>query len=257
MMSKQNIPITLYSYVTSPYAMKVHCFLLYKKVPFNIEYVNPVHASKELPFGRQIPVLKIDDEARNESSAIGLWLDEKFTKSPTLMPSDKAHAQEVKEVDQWITDTLIPSVFYSVYPELNSSCLHNISNTMRLGYCVSKTTRSGLPRGLRYFWPYFIRKAGFIRNMVTSARTNGSASQNRKAALDYLENKLEKRSYLAGTDYPTLADLSAWPQIVVPHRLGLKGFDDYLQYPNILRWVNSIDPLLGGSQELPPLVPDF
>ncbi len=37
--------ITLYGYATSPYVMKVGCYLQYKKLPFEFVSVNPI-----LPF---------------------------------------------------------------------------------------------------------------------------------------------------------------------------------------------------------------
>lgn len=50
----QQEPITLYSYVLSPFAAKVHCFLLYKGVRFDCFYVNPLHVERDLPLAYQI-----------------------------------------------------------------------------------------------------------------------------------------------------------------------------------------------------------
>lgn len=54
-MSDSNI--RLFAYVMSPYAAKVHCFLLYKKLDFECVYINPFRVEQDLPTGKQIPVL--------------------------------------------------------------------------------------------------------------------------------------------------------------------------------------------------------
>ena len=74
--------VRLYTYAMSPYAAKVHCFLLYKGLDFECFYINPLRVAKDLPVGRQIPVLTIDGESRADSTPIGLWLDERFPEPP-------------------------------------------------------------------------------------------------------------------------------------------------------------------------------
>lgn len=249
-------PVTLYSYVTSPFAMKVHCYLLYKKLTFNIVYVNPLNPSKELPIGQKIPVLTIGEETRGNSSSLGVWLDEKFPDTPQLIPKDKQGQQNVYRIDQWITDNLIPTTFYSIYPKCNTSLWDSISNTLRLGYCVNKTTTNGLPLGVRFLWPLLIRKAGFIRHMIAPVAKQGSVRHCRMNMLSYLEDKLKNQPYLAGTDTPSLADLSAWPSLVVPYKMGLKGFEDFHDYPHVSQWVKDIEFLLDPTQTLPTLIPD-
>ena len=255
MASSDDRSITLYAYVTSPYAMKVHCYLLYKQVPFDVFYVNPIRPERELPIGRQIPVLKIGGDARGQSSAIGEWLDEKFPDTARLIPEDEPLQREVFRLDQWITDTLIPSVFYSVYPQTGSAFVRSISNAMRLGYCVSKTTTNGLPMGIRFLWPLLLRNAGFVRRIVFPVAEQGTARECRMNALSYLDTTLRDRQYLAGTDDPSLADLSAWPCLVVPDRMKLKGFDDFKAYENVSRWLNDIDTFMRPAGQAPPLIP--
>lgn len=47
--------IRLYTYVMSPFAAKVHCFLLYTQLDFECFYINPPRVKRDLPVGRQIP----------------------------------------------------------------------------------------------------------------------------------------------------------------------------------------------------------
>jgi Glutathione S-transferase, N-terminal domain len=41
--------IRLYTYAMSPYAAKVHCFLLYKRLDFECFYINPLQVKRDLP----------------------------------------------------------------------------------------------------------------------------------------------------------------------------------------------------------------
>lgn len=52
----------------SPYAAKVHCFLLYKKLDFECFYISPFHVKQDLPIGKQIPVLCVGEERRADST---------------------------------------------------------------------------------------------------------------------------------------------------------------------------------------------
>lgn len=257
-MTTQSDPsITLYSYITSPFAWKVHCYLLYKKLPFKNFYVNPANSAKELPMGTQIPVLKIGGEARNNSSALGIWLDDVYPETASLIPDDILLKNEVLKIDQFVSDILIPTVFYTVYPQLSGLHVTNISNAFRLGFCVDRTTTNGLPFGLRFLWPFFIRYTPFIRRIVATIAKTGDVSACRKSALSFLETKLKDRQFLAGTEQPSLADLSAWPQIMIPSKLGLSGFDDYLEYPNIKAWVIRIEAYIELYPCAPAIVPDL
>ena len=103
--------IRLYTYAMSPYAAKVHCFLLYKQLDFECFYINPLRVKRDLPVGRQNPVLTLDDESRADSTPIGLWLDELFPDSPQLLPSDPEERKSLLAADEWISNCLIPGSF--------------------------------------------------------------------------------------------------------------------------------------------------
>ena len=79
-------PVKLFTYAMSPFAAKVHCFLLYKRIPFECFYIHPLRLREDLPVGHQIPVVTIGDESRGDSTPIGLWLDERFPEVPRLLP---------------------------------------------------------------------------------------------------------------------------------------------------------------------------
>ncbi|MEH6577797.1 MAG: glutathione S-transferase family protein [Amphritea sp.] len=246
--------IRLYSFVTSPYGWKVHTYLLYKRLSFDLSYISPVRARKELPLGHQIPVLQIGNEAKADSSSIGIWLDQQFPDSPRILPADELLRAEVMEADRWISDVLIPTLFYSEYPVFNRSLSRTLTNTLKMGSCIHHTSRGGLHPGLRLLWPLIIRQAGFIKRLVLPLKAQVSVGQCRAQAFEWLESRLQRQPYIVATETPSLADLSAWPQLYVPHALGLKGMDDYLEYPSITRWEKQIRSQIITS-DLPPLIP--
>jgi glutathione S-transferase len=104
-------PVTLYTYVMSPYAAKVHCFLLYKRLRFECFYINPLRVKQDLPAGRQIPVVTIGGESRADSTPIGLWLDERIPQLPRLLPESGDEREQLLKIDDWITHCLIPGSF--------------------------------------------------------------------------------------------------------------------------------------------------
>ncbi|MEH6633754.1 MAG: glutathione S-transferase family protein [Halopseudomonas aestusnigri] len=255
-MSKMQNPITLFSYVTSPYAAKVHCYLLYKKLPFDIVYVNPFRLDRELPTGTQIPVLKIGLESMQESAQIGFWLDHCFPDAASILPGDKLLAQKVINMDQWVSESLIPAVFYSIYPQFKRPCLQTLSNALRLGYCVDRTTPGGLPWRTRFLWPLFLNRAEFIRQMTSPLRHSCSVGECRKDVFSFLSETLKNRQYLVDTDTPSMADLSAWPQIMMPYQLGLKGMEDFKSYPRVMEWLKEVASYLDATEKQPLLIPN-
>jgi len=106
--------VTLYTYALSPYGMKVYWALIYKKIPFKLQYVSPRNQN-EIAFTNQrvIPVLKVDDEWRLDSGPICQWLDELFPERP-IAGSNEAEKQAITEADEWVTRNVIALSFRSV-----------------------------------------------------------------------------------------------------------------------------------------------
>ena len=245
--------IKLYALITSPFAMKVHCYLLYKQLDFQVTYVKPYNFESQLPLGNQVPVLRIDDEVKADSQAIGLWLDDHF-KDKALLPKQQDQRQTVIAADNWVNQFMIPTVFYSIYPQLNWKLFETAINTLRLGRCVSKTA-SAMPPGLWLLWPLFIRQAGFIKQIVAPYKGSISSAQQRRNVLIALEKKLCANNYIAATATPSLADISCWPLLAVPYMLRLKAMDDILDYPHIVQWLKRLQPQLMAATNQPALVP--
>ena len=121
----------------------------YKKLDFELVGVNPI-TSAEIAFTGQkrVPVLKIGDEWRLESSELGLWLEELYPAIP-IMPADEAARAEVLAVDQWVSESLIPTIFRRAVEWENP--IYSIQNGWKLARAVHNA--SPLPWYARVLWP--------------------------------------------------------------------------------------------------------
>jgi len=109
--SNHSRQITLYSYEFSPFAAKVRCFLGYKNLDYKTHYVHPLRAKAEIPLGHQVPVIRVGDELCNDSTPIGIFLDEKFPQRPLLSMALTTQGKEILAVDSWVTAQLAPLCF--------------------------------------------------------------------------------------------------------------------------------------------------
>jgi glutathione S-transferase len=243
--------IRLYAYALSPYSAKVHCFLAFKALPFEIFYVDPLKARKQLPVGYQVPVLQIGDEARGESSEIAWWLDERFPETRRLLPDDDLEVQRLMDFDGWISARLIPAVFRIMLAHGEPTAAR-LRNRRRGAKVLDGTVEGGLPAALKLIYPLVISRPGFIRRLINTTDGTISNRQLMQELYDELEAHLEGGPFFGGRDAPGLADLSAYPQLVLPLVAGYDNADGFLDHPTIETWARAV------AQELrhgPPLLP--
>lgn len=241
--------IHLYSYPTSPYGQKVGCYLKYKRLDYRFIGVSPLD-NEQIKFTgqRQVPVLKIGDEWRKESSELGFWLDELFPKR-RIIPSDIARAKKVREVDDWVSRALIPAMFRGVV-EWQSS-FNSITNGWRLAQTVNNITP--LPFYVRMIWPFAIRRAPFIVRMVAQLDLNEPMSHMMLRLEQEFVNHLNGQDYLGGRSEVSLADLSAFPIIVNAYMTGMRSKHFLIDRPEIRAWAERLAQQLPAN---PLLVPD-
>lgn len=239
--------ISLYTYPTSPYGMKVACYLAYKNIPYRFVPVNPV-TNRQIRFTgqRQVPVLEIDGEWRKESSELGIWLDELFPQPP-LLGTDEIERQQILRIDHWISDAFIPAVFREAYEW--ESARRGIINGWRLARFVNDA--SSIPLPVRALWPFLVKRAGFIVRMMDMLDLDESIADMRQRLADEFLAHLAGGPYLGGLEQPSLADLSIYPIILFGERTGIQGFarkDDAA----FQRWARAVQSNL---PENPLLVP--
>ena len=242
-------PIRLYSYPTSPYAQKVGCYLKYKKLDFELVGVNPI-TSAEIAFTGQkrVPVLKIGDEWRLESSELGLWLEELYPEIP-IMPADEAARAEVLAVDQWVSESLIPTIFRRAVEWENP--IYSIQNGWKLARAVHNA--SPLPWYARVLWPLAVKRAPFILRMVGELDLTESIAERITRMQKEFAEHLDDGPFFAGQSKPTLADLSAYPIVVSSHLMGMKTMGSLIDDPVLASWSRRVQTHLPDN---PLLVPD-
>lgn len=158
--------ITLYAYCDSPYALKVAAFLDHKQLAYDVVFVHPVHRKEldfvhEKPRKRIVPVLRVGDEWREDSTPIGIWLDELFPDRP-MLPQDATERASVLADDEWITTEIIPGIFREMYDA--ESIKSRFAIGWRLGHVMYLT--SGTPFWMMLAWPLLVPHAPFLARVV-------------------------------------------------------------------------------------------
>jgi len=241
--------IQLFSYSTSPYAQKVGCYLKYKQLDFKLIPVNPMK-NGEIAFTRQkqVPILQVGNEWRKESTELGIWLDELYPERP-ILPVDQVEKETILSIDQWVSDHLIPSVFRYAVEWQNS--WYSITNGWRLSEAVSNGTR--LPLYVRILWPFGIKRAPFIVEMVKQMDLSESIPAMNERLQNEFVAHLGRGPFLGGQSNVSLADLSAFPVIMSGHFMGMKTKQSLRDHPDIYAWAKRVYAHLPNN---PMLVPD-
>jgi glutathione S-transferase len=247
----QNEKITLYTYATSPYGTKVYWALIYKRLAFHLVYVSPIH-QKQIRFTNQkvVPVLRISDKWRLDSTALCRWLDELYPE-PALTGRDEQEEAAIREADEWVTHNLIALGFRLM-----------LDKDMRLpafkaGRKLVKTLRetSGdVPWAMQFAWSTILSRVGFINR--DAARTDMSKPFRRvqREIIEELDGKLTNADYIAGTDRPTYADIAAFAQLASATENDMKHLVRASDTPAIQAWFDRMVAAMPERCE-PPLVP--
>ena len=250
-MPDANEPVRLYVYATSPYANKVSCYLHFKGIPFETIHVDPLKR-REIRFTRQplIPVLQLDEQWRTESSEIGLWLEERFPEKP-MLPADAQRRERVLEIDDWISHSVIPMFFRNL---VEVDWLHLptwLANRYR--YALGLHRARKLPLPLLALYPLAAKMTPFVRAHASRTPQDRSLKQLKGEVFEQVERMLDGGPFFAGEPEPTMADLSFYPLMAMPHCLNLKGDRLYERPAFIREWVERMAPRLPVN---PLLVPE-
>ncbi|MDX1696005.1 MAG: glutathione S-transferase family protein, partial [Ketobacteraceae bacterium] len=230
--------VKLYGYATSPFVIKVGVFLKYKQIPFEFVPVNPVFPSQQLkkfPGQRKVPVLTIDEEWRADSTPLGIWLDEVFPDRPILgvTPEDTQH---ILEMDQWVNDQLIMGQFRRATEwESFRDALHN-------GWTLSRIIHDStpIPFIVRKSWPFIVKRVGFVRRYAKRVGLSEPLADMRQRQLKEFLQQLGSGPFLGARKRVSLADLSAWSSIVMPHLIGIRAESPFLNDPEVLAWCHRV-----------------
>lgn len=243
-MSQSEPAIEIYSYTTSPYGNKVTAYLNYKGIDYKSIPVNPM-TSEELKFSQQtqVPVVKIGDEWRTESSEIGLWIDELFPDRP-LMPDDDAQRQKILLIDAWVSASLYMA-FFRPLVDWSNSPVRSIRNGWKMGQGLCDD--GSAPAYIKWAYPWVVRKLPFIRHMLRHTDFSESFSDMALRLEGEFVERLESGTFLGGMETPTLADFSAYPAIAQKYRMGVNEKRNFLDNPIIAQWCRDVQSNFNGS----------
>ena len=212
--------ITLYTYALSPFGMKVYWALVYKRLPFNIVYVNPLD-QREIAFSEQrtVPVLKIGEEWRRDSGPLCEWLESEFP-SPTFDGAPPEERAAVREADRWVTENVIALNFKLAVDEQHRGIAFR--NGRKLARIMRRTS-GGIPWWSEFVWAQSLRRAKFIHRAADLLDSNLSAGQHRQRILEEIERRVSGDGYIAQTAHPSYADLALFAQLACASDIGLEG----------------------------------
>lgn len=238
--------IELFGFPTSPYTIKVAGCLGFKQLGYQFTGVNPI-TYREIAFTgfRQVPVLQIGDECREDSDNIARWLDESFSHRP-LLPESNFQQEKVLAINDWINGSVIPCMFrLSVdWP----SFAIGISNGWKLAAAVHRS--AAIPWWCRCLWPVLVKKAGFVNRIVDTLDRKESLANAQQRLIAEFTEKLEEGPFLAGQSQPTLADVSLYPLIQFGQQLNLKGDAPWHTVREVQLWMDKVKPWFVQSPSL-------
>jgi glutathione S-transferase len=242
-------PVTLYNFAMSPFGIKVHAFLLFKRLNFHVNYLYPLTFRKEIPTGKQLPVVQVGSDSCADSTPIGLWLDELFPQQPMLLPPEGPEREQLLAIDDWVTHRLIPITFrIPQEPGFNWS---RIRNGWRLAHVMNQTCNGGLPRWLELAWPLVVGSQPFVKRMLAMADPDQSIAAVKETMYREFCEHLAGGPFLGGRARPSLPDLAAYPQVLVPWLVGMDDAAYFLDYPELVEWMQRVAPWIAGN---PPLM---
>lgn len=232
--------VTLYGYPTSPYVLKVKCFLDYKKIPFHWEPVRPVkNESIKFTGQKKVPVLKIGDEWRTNSTDLGIWLDELYREHP-ILGSDDIERETILENDKWVSEALIAGRFREAL-DSDRPVAHTL-NGWRLAAIVNDATP--IPLHWRILWPAALKKAPFIKEIVDMLDREEPIADMRIRHAREMVARLKGGPFLGARKEPSLADLSAFATLAFTYCAGFRGDFAVEREPAIMDWAKRMSTYL-------------
>ena len=175
---------TLHTVTNSPFGLKVHCFLTHKGIPFENIYGKASNISKQIPVGKQVPVLTVGGVSKNDSTPIGIWLDELYPDRPRLLPEEETLRQRLLDIDDWVTKQLI-SLRFRASRFIDSG---EPWSAIRRGWILGELLNHTAPGGIDY-----LKKFLSERYMIEARRKSGMCAKCQRS----LAKAVKKARHLA------------------------------------------------------------
>ncbi len=217
--------ITLYEFRASPYCGKVRKVLEFKKLPFEAVEVSFLarRQPRELSGQGKVPVIKDGDRVVADSTAIALYLEERYPEPP-ILPRDGAARARAMLLEDWVDETFADSaVPAKMLPPGNAERVAKLS-----------TEAQGNPWLLRTLQPFAgMVLRSYIRRRRQQGRTLERIRKDFEGHLDLVEQALAGADFVAG-DAPTLPDFAIYGFLSTMD--GLEGFEVVPRRPRLWAW---------------------
>lgn len=226
--------VQFYSFALSPYALKVHCYLLALDIDFETIFVDAMKMREILPVGKTVPVLTVNSESRNESSEIGYWLNELYPEQQ-LVPLELVEKTQI--ADKWVNDRLINLAFRDSVG-FDDPMIKKYKKRLHLSKALGQTSPNGVSAIFRLAHMLLLEKT-FVKNNIAMTDVGRKLDDLRVELAAEFNELLEGGPFLCGSQKPTLADLSAYPQIVKPK--AIDGLEYFLPGETVSTWVSNME----------------
>ncbi|KAJ7541327.1 hypothetical protein O6H91_10G054800 [Diphasiastrum complanatum] len=231
--------VVLYQYESCPFCNKVKAFLDYHDIPYHVVEVNPIGKS-ELKWSeyKKVPVLVVDGEQLNDSTAIITTLDERINTDKAGLSGAATVKDEEDLWRRWVDEHLVhmlsPNIYRSPKEALEAFQYLTINGKFT---AFERTTG-------KYFGAtamYMIGKRLKKRHNITDER------QSLYEAVDTWVKALDNRPFLGGSK-PNLADLAVFG-VLKPIRQ-LQTGKDMIANTEIGDWYSRMEQAVGGSSRI-------
>eukprot|EP00249_Psilotum_nudum_P009819 c22174_g1_i1 orf=300-1295(+) len=228
--------VVLYQYEACPFCNKVKAFLDYHDIPYRVVEVNPI-SKKELKWSeyRKVPILVVDGQQINDSSAIISTLNEKINPKRTGLAINASTAEEEEKWRRWVDEHLVHVLSPNIYRS-PSEALQSFDYITTHGNFTALERMMGKYVGAAAM--YFIAKRLKKRHNIADERTALY-----EAAEQWMQ-ALNNRTFMGGSK-PNLADLAAFGVLrPIKH---LQAGKDMMASTSIGSWYSRMEAAVGTS----------
>ncbi|KAL1318410.1 hypothetical protein HN51_070724 [Arachis hypogaea] len=223
--------VVLYQYEACPFCNKVKAYLDYYDIPYKVVEVNPL-SKKEIKWSeyKKVPILMVDGEQLNDSSAIIDMLGEKIM-SKKKAGEDDEETKWRRWVDNHLVHVLSPNIYRNTSEALES--FDYITSNGNFSFTEKITVKYAGAAAM-----YFVSK-----NLKKKYNITDERAALYEAAETWVD-ALNGREFLGGSK-PNLADLAVFG-VLRPIRY-LRSGKDMVEHTRIGDWYSRMESVVGES----------
>ncbi|XP_061343649.1 uncharacterized protein LOC133289674 [Gastrolobium bilobum] len=226
--------VVLYQYEACPFCNKVKAFLDYHNIPYKVVEVNPL-SKKEIKWSeyKKVPILMVDGEQLNDSSAIIDKLGQKILskKKTDSTSEDDEETKWRRWVDNHLVHVLSPNIYRNTSEALES--FDYITSNGNFSFMEKVSVKYAGAAAM-----YFVSK-----NLKKKYNITDERAALYEAAETWVD-ALNGREFLGGSK-PNFADLAVFG-VLRPIRY-LRSGKDMVEHTRIGEWYTRMENAVGES----------